>query len=59
VKFSEAELFGVPFTVVAGARGLERGVVEVRNRLIGETAEVPLENLNEHLLTQFKPVISA
>jgi prolyl-tRNA synthetase len=59
VKFSEAELFGVPFTVVAGARGLERGVVEVRNRLTGETAEVSLENLNEHLLTQLKTIISA
>jgi prolyl-tRNA synthetase len=59
VKFSEAELFGVPFTVVAGARGLERGVVEVRNRLTGEATEVPLENLNEHLLTQLKTAISA
>jgi prolyl-tRNA synthetase len=59
VKFSEAELFGVPFTVVAGARGLERGVVEVRNRLTGEAAEVSLEGLNEHLLTQLKTTISA
>jgi prolyl-tRNA synthetase len=59
VKFSEAELFGVPFTVVAGARGLERGVVEVRNRLTGEASEASLENLNEHLLTQLKTTISA
>jgi prolyl-tRNA synthetase len=59
VKFSEAELFGVPFTVVAGARGLERGVVEVRNRLTAEATEVSLEHLNEHLLTQLKTIISA
>ncbi len=59
VKFSEAELFGVPFTVVAGARGLERGVVEVRNRLTGVAAEVSLETLNEHLQTQLKTAISA
>jgi prolyl-tRNA synthetase len=59
VKFSEAELFGVPFTVVAGARGLERGVVEVRNRLTGEATEVSLEGLNEHLLTQLKTTIPA
>ncbi len=51
VKFSEAELFGVPFTVVAGARGLERSVVEVRNRLTGEAAEVSLETLQAHLKT--------
>ena len=57
VKFSEAELFGVPFTVVAGSRGLERGVVEVRNRLTGEAIEVMLENLNEHLLTHLKIAI--
>ena len=52
-------VFGVPFTVVAGARGLERGVVEVRNRLTGVAAEVSLETLNEHLQTQLKTAISA
>ena len=51
VKFSEAELFGVPFTVVAGARGLERGVVEVRNRLTNDATEVSLETLQAHLKT--------
>ncbi len=39
VKFSDAELLGVPFTVVVG-RGLADGVVELRNRRTGERSEV-------------------
>jgi prolyl-tRNA synthetase len=50
VKFSEAELYGIPFCVVAGAKGLERGILEVRNRISGEISEVKLEDLKRVLM---------
>ncbi len=39
-KLSEAELMGVPFVIVVGARSLSRGVVELRNRATGEMQEL-------------------
>ena len=41
VKFNDAELLGVPTIVVVG-RGLDSGVVELRNRETGEREDVPL-----------------
>jgi prolyl-tRNA synthetase len=41
VKFADAELLGMPTVVVVG-RGLDSGVVEVRDRRSGERREVPL-----------------
>lgn len=41
VKFTDAELLGVPRIVVLGRR-LDQGYVEVRERATGERAEVPL-----------------
>ena len=49
VKFTEAELIGVPHTVVVGARNLERGVVELRDRSTGTAREVPLGEVQAHL----------
>ena len=39
VKFKDAELLGVPWIVVVG-RGWADGIVELRNRLTGETREI-------------------
>jgi prolyl-tRNA synthetase len=41
VKFKDAELIGVPTIVVVG-KGLEQGVVEVRDRRTGDRVEVPV-----------------
>jgi prolyl-tRNA synthetase len=41
VKFTDAELIGVPVTVVVGRR-LADGYVEVRDRLTGDRVDVPL-----------------
>ncbi|HWC31650.1 MAG TPA: proline--tRNA ligase, partial [Actinomycetota bacterium] len=43
VKFADADLVGYPLQVVVGARGLERGVVEVKVRSSGDRRELPLE----------------
>jgi prolyl-tRNA synthetase len=40
VKFKDAELLGVPWTVVVG-RGWADGVVELRDRFTGDKREVP------------------
>jgi prolyl-tRNA synthetase len=41
VKFADAELLGVPTILVVG-RGLDNGVVELRDRKSGERREVPV-----------------
>lgn len=41
VKFADAELIGIPITVVVG-RGLADGVIEVRTRQTDERSEVPV-----------------
>jgi prolyl-tRNA synthetase len=49
VKFADAELLGVPTTVVIG-RGLAKGVVELRDRASGEIAEIPVAEAAERLV---------
>ncbi|MFC0420449.1 proline--tRNA ligase [Glutamicibacter ardleyensis] len=48
VKFSDAELIGVPTIVVVG-RGLADGVVEVKDRATGERRDVALADVVEEL----------
>lgn len=43
VKFADAELLGVPTTLIVG-RGLATGHVEVRDRMSGQREQVPLEH---------------
>ena len=45
VKFADADLLGVPLRVTIGAKGLDRGIAEVRSRASGETREVALATL--------------
>jgi prolyl-tRNA synthetase len=44
VKFTDAELLGIPLVVVAG-RGLAEGTVEVRDRNTGERTEAAVDGL--------------
>lgn len=48
VKFTDAELLGVPSILVVG-RGLARGVVEFRDRASGEREQVPLDDAVERV----------
>jgi prolyl-tRNA synthetase len=43
VKFADAELLGVPTTLIVG-RGLATGVVELRDRRSGERRDVPVDD---------------
>ena len=40
VKFADADLIGFPVQVVVGARGLERGTVDLKLRATGERSSV-------------------
>lgn len=53
VKFKDAELLGLPTTVVVG-RGLEKGVVEVRDRRSGASREVPVEAALTEILAELR-----
>ncbi len=48
VKFSDAELIGVPTIVVVG-RGLADGVVEVKDRATGQAENIPVGMAASHL----------
>jgi prolyl-tRNA synthetase len=54
VKFKDAELIGVPTILIIG-RGLETGVVEVRDRASGDRREVPLADAVTEVLTEVRP----
>ena len=49
VKFKDAELIGVPTIVVVG-KGLPDGVIEVKDRRTGERADVPADQVVDHLV---------
>ncbi len=42
VKFKDADLIGIPLRVTIGAKGLEKGFIELRRRQTGKTEEIPL-----------------
>lgn len=48
-KFADMDLVGVPWQVVVGPKGLEKGVIEVKNRRTGERVELTEEELLEKL----------
>jgi prolyl-tRNA synthetase len=49
VKFSDAELVGIPFRVTVGKRGLQAGTAELTERATGSTVHVPLDDLAKHV----------
>jgi prolyl-tRNA synthetase len=49
VKFSDAELVGIPFRVTVGKRGLAAGTAELTDRATGSTVQIPLEDLPKHV----------
>jgi len=42
-KFKDMDLIGVPWQVVVGPKGLEKGVVELKNRKTGDKEELSIE----------------
>ncbi|GEO24612.1 proline--tRNA ligase [Alicyclobacillus acidoterrestris] len=50
IKFSDADLFGMPTRITVSARSLAAGGVELRDRRTGQTTIVPMENVRERVL---------
>jgi prolyl-tRNA synthetase len=49
VKFSDAELVGIPFRITIGKRGLAGGTAELTDRATGGTVAIPLDELTKHV----------
>jgi len=49
VKFSDAELVGIPFRVTIGKRGLAAGAAELTDRAVGSTVQIPLDEVAKHV----------
>jgi prolyl-tRNA synthetase len=39
-KFADMDLIGVPWQVIVGPKGLDKGVLELKNRRTGERVEL-------------------
>jgi len=48
-KFKDGDLIGIPLQVIVGAKGIERGIVEVKLRNTGEKIEVPIAKASEEI----------
>ena len=48
-KFARMDLFGLPYAVTVGPRGVKQGVAEVKTRATGEKEEVPLDAVADQL----------
>jgi len=48
-KFNDADLVGIPFQLIVGARGIARGLVEVKDRRSGEKRDLKVEEAVDHL----------
>jgi len=57
VKFKDADLIGVPLRVTVGAKGLEKGCVEVRWRRDGKMEEIPVGNAAQKIRSVLAPLI--
>ena len=47
VKFKDADLMGMPMQLVLGGKGLEKGVIEAKNRKTGDKFELPVDGFAE------------
>lgn len=50
VKLKDIDLFGIPFKVIVGPKGLKEGKVEVKQRRTGAMELVPLDQVSEKLV---------
>ncbi|MDO8603693.1 MAG: proline--tRNA ligase [Candidatus Omnitrophota bacterium] len=51
IKFNDAELIGIPFSIVIGDRGLKKGKLEIKTRATGEILEASKEELRGKILS--------
>jgi prolyl-tRNA synthetase len=49
VKFKDADLIGIPLRITVGAKGLEKGCVELRRRRDGKSEDMPVVEAAEQI----------
>lgn len=49
VKFSDAELVGIPLRITIGKRGVVAGTAELTDRATGVTVQLPLDDIAKHV----------
>ena len=54
VKFSDAELIGIPHRIVVGEKGLDAGTLEYKGRRDAESRDIPRDGLLEFLAQAVK-----
>jgi prolyl-tRNA synthetase len=59
VKFKDADLIGIPLRVTIGAKGLEKGSVELRRRRDGKTDEIAMADATKQIQTLITQAIEA
>jgi prolyl-tRNA synthetase len=59
VKFKDADLVGFPLRVVPGPRALEKGKVELVERLTGAKDEIALEALLDEIASRAARLLAA
>ena len=53
IMFADAELIGIPHTLVIGDRSIDNGVIEYKDRVSGEKQEVKIEEVIEFIKAKF------
>jgi prolyl-tRNA synthetase len=53
VKFTDAELLGMPWILTASPRSLAAGGIETTNRATGERSTIPIETIEGYLRNGF------
>lgn len=49
-KFATHDLLGMPWQIVIGPKGAEKGVAELKNRASGEKQEISIEAVPQHII---------
>ncbi|MBU3912237.1 MAG: proline--tRNA ligase [Candidatus Omnitrophica bacterium] len=57
IKFNDAELVGIPFSIVIGAKGLKKGIVEIKIREANKILEVKKEELKDKIISLLTNII--
>ncbi|HEU0071634.1 MAG TPA: proline--tRNA ligase [Alphaproteobacteria bacterium] len=53
-KFARMDLIGLPWQLLIGPRGLEKGLAEVKNRKTGERVEIAIDAALEKIVSTYK-----
>ena len=53
-KFARMDLIGLPWQLLIGPRGLEKGLAEVKNRKTGERVEISIDAAFDKIVSSFK-----